>query len=61
MKILLPLFAFAVALSFTSASQAAGGGHGDLSEKMNALFPQPQAEAKKSVVPTKPELVAPSY
>lgn len=66
MKILVSLFAFALTLALTSPSLAAdggghGGGHGGLTEKMNALFPQPEPKTEKREVPAKPELVAPTY
>lgn len=67
MKIALSLLAFAMTLALTSKSVAAdeahgggGGHHGDLTEKMNALFPQPQADAEKRKVPEKPELAGPA-
>lgn len=65
MKILVSLLAFALTLALTSPSLAeqghGGGGHGNLAEKMNALFPEPQAQPEKNNVPTKPELSAPAY
>lgn len=65
MKIVLSLFAFAMTLALTSPSLAEeaahGGGHGDLTEKMNALFPQPKAKAESSAVPAKPELSSPAF
>nr|BFD64464.1 hypothetical protein BdHM001_31450 [Bdellovibrio sp. HM001] len=69
MKILVSLFAFAMTLSLASASLAEeahgggghGGGHGGLTEKMNALFPQPKADPTKNEVPAKPQLESPGY
>lgn len=65
MKILVSLLAFAMTLALTSTSVAEeaahGGGHGGLTEKMNALFPQPKADPAKNQVPAKPELAGPSY
>lgn len=63
MKILISLVAFAMTLALSTQSLAAGGagGHGDLTEKMNALFPPKEAKPEKRDVPAKPELVAPSY
>lgn len=69
MKTLVSLLAFALTLVLTSpvlAEDAAqggghGGGHGGLTEKMNALFPQPEKDPAKNEVPAKPELVSPAY
>lgn len=66
MKTALSLLAFALTLALTSPSVAeeaahGGGGHHDLSGKMNALFPQPATELEKRQVPGKPELAAPTY
>lgn len=64
MKILVSLFAFAMTLTLASASlaeEAHSGGHGNLTEKMNALFPQPKADPTKNEVPAKPELASPGY
>lgn len=65
MKILLSLLAFAATLALTSPSLAeegsGGGGHGNLAEKMNALFPPQKAQPAKREVPGKPELSAPAY
>ncbi|WP_295905479.1 fibronectin type III domain-containing protein [uncultured Bdellovibrio sp.] len=65
MKILVSLFAFALTLALTSPSLAeeghGGGGHENLPEKMNALFPQPAEKPEKHDVPAKPELSAPAY
>lgn len=65
MKIIVSLFAFALTLALTSPVLAeqghGGGGHGNLAEKMNSLFPEPQAQPAKREVPAKPELSAPAY
>lgn len=65
MKLLVSLLAFVATLALTSPSLAeqghGGGGHGNLAEKMNALFPPKQAEPAKREVPSKPELSAPAY
>lgn len=64
MKILVSLLAFAATLTLTSPSLAEeghGGGHGGLAEKMNSLFPAPQAQLEKRAVPEKPELSAPLF
>ncbi|WII72568.1 fibronectin type III domain-containing protein [Bdellovibrio sp. 22V] len=71
MKILVSLFAFALTLALTSPSLADqaheqqgkghGGGHGNLAEKMNALFPEKQPHAEKRQVPSAPELVSPEF
>lgn len=64
MKILVSVLAFAFTLSLTSTSvaeQAHGGGHENLPEKMNSLFPQPQAQLNKRNVPAKPELASPAF
>ncbi|WP_374075952.1 fibronectin type III domain-containing protein [Bdellovibrio bacteriovorus] len=65
MKILVSLLAFALTLALTSPSLAeeghGGGGHGNLAEKMNALFPKPQEQPDKHDVPAKPELSSPAY
>jgi len=66
MKILVSLLAFALTLALTSPSLASdekheGGGHGNLAEKMNALFPQPADQPAKRDVPAKPELSSPAY
>lgn len=65
MKILVSLLAFAFTLALTSPSVAEeaahGGGHGNLAEKMNSLFPQPQEQPAKHDVPAKPELASPAY
>lgn len=67
MKIALSLLAFALTLALTSPSVAeeaahggGGGHHGNLSETMNALFPQPKADPNKRAVPEKPELAGPA-
>lgn len=67
MKIVLSLLAFAMTLALTSPSVAeeaahgGGGAHHGLSEKMNALFPQPTHQPEKRALPAKPELAAPTY
>lgn len=65
MKILVSLLAFALTLALTSPSLAEeaahGGGHGNLAEKMNALFPPKEAQPEKHDVPSKPELSGPAY
>lgn len=66
MKILVSLLAFAFTLALTSPSLAeeghgGGGGHENLAEKMNALFPPKQEQPAKHDVPAKPELVSPAY
>ncbi len=70
MKILVALCSFALSFTLASSAFAAGGeehggghggGHGGLTEKMNALFPQPTDKAEKRDVPAKPELVSPAY
>lgn len=67
MKILISLIAFVCTLALTSQSVASeeggehGGGHGQLAEKMNALFPHKQADPGKRDVPAKPELESPAY
>jgi hypothetical protein len=77
MKILISVLAFAMTLAFSMKSIAAetehgstassehgtehGGGHGGLAAKMNALFPEKEANPAKRAVPAKPELVAPAY
>ena len=67
MKILISLITFVCTLALTSPSVAAegggehGGGHGNLTEKMNALFPHKKADPEKSNVPAKPELAGPAY
>ena len=64
MKLLLSLVIFAATFALTSPALAEGGhggGHGALSEKMNALFPPKQADMSKGQVPEKPALVSPAY
>lgn len=64
MKILVSVLAFALTLALTSTSvaeEAQGGGHGNLPEKMNSLFPQPQAQPAKREVPGKPDLASPAF
>lgn len=64
MKILISVLAFVATLALTTislAEQGHGGGHGNLSEKMNSLFPKKEAQAEKRNVPGKPELVAPEF
>ncbi|MNJ91312.1 Fibronectin type III domain protein [compost metagenome] len=61
MKILVSLLVFAFTLALTAPAVAAGGGHGDLTERMNALFPPKQADISKGHAPAKPELVSPAY
>lgn len=65
MKIIVSLFAFALTLALTSPVLAeeghGGGGHGNLAEKMNSLFPEKQPVPAKREVPAKPELSAPAY
>lgn len=64
MKFLLSVLAFAATLTLTSPSLAEeghGGGHGNLAEKMNALFPPKKAQLEKRDVPAKPELASPAY
>lgn len=64
MKIAASLLAFALTLTLTSVSLAEGGhggGHGNLAEKMNSLFPEPQAQPEKRAVPAKPDLSSPAY
>ena len=38
-----------------------GGGHGNISEKMNSLFPEKQADLAKSTRPTKAEPTSPKF
>ncbi|MGZ3770897.1 MAG: fibronectin type III domain-containing protein [Bdellovibrio sp.] len=65
MKIFVALFTFALTLTLTLPSlaeeKAGGGGHENLPEKMNSLFPQPQPQLQKREVPAKPELTAPAF
>ncbi len=70
MKTLITLIAFTLTLALTSKSLASdsshGGGsaeagHGNLAEKMNALFPEPHVDPALRAVPAKPELVSPAY
>lgn len=65
MKILVSVLAFALTIALTSislAEQAAhGGGHENLPEKMNSLFPEPQPQLTKREVPAKPELASPAF
>ncbi|UOF00696.1 fibronectin type III domain-containing protein [Bdellovibrio reynosensis] len=66
MKIVVSLFAFAMTLALTAPAMAeegghGGGGHGDLSAQMNALFPQPMSNPDKRKVPAVVELTGPAY
>lgn len=64
MKILVSILTFALTLALTSPSVAeekAHGGHGDIPEKMNSLFPEPAAKLEKRDLPTQPEIVAPAF
>jgi hypothetical protein len=66
MKILVSFLAFAMTLALTAPSLAEeaeheGGGHENLSEKMNAFFPPKQPDLALSKTPAKAELVAPAY
>lgn len=64
MKLFLSFVIFASTLALTAPALAEGGhggGHGGLSEKMNALFPPKQPDATKGHAPAKPELVSPAY
>jgi hypothetical protein len=38
-----------------------GGGHENLAEKMNSLFPPKQADMEAQAIPAKPELTSPEY
>ena len=65
MKSILSLFSLVLTV-FASTAIAAGGGehgggHGGLTEKMNALFPPKQPKLEKRAVPAVPELSAPDY
>ena len=66
MKTIVSLIAFALTLALTSTSvaeegHAAAGGHGNLSEKMNALFPPKEADVTKGHAPAKAKLVGPAF
>ncbi|MGZ3772511.1 MAG: fibronectin type III domain-containing protein [Pseudobdellovibrionaceae bacterium] len=64
MKILVSVLTFAFTLALTSisvAEEAHVGGHENLPEKMNSLFPQPQPQLTKRQVPAKPELANPAF
>lgn len=65
MKILASVLVFALTLALTSASLASeeghGGGHEELSKKMNSLFPPKEANLEDRKVPAKPELSSPAY
>ncbi len=57
---------FAMTLTLSHTTLAAGGGHGgaavhDPSPEMNKLFPQKKADPTKRVAPAKPELVSPEF
>ncbi len=65
MKSILSLFSLVLTV-FASTAIAAGGGehgggHGGLTEKMNALFPPKQPKLEKRAVPAVPELSAPNF
>ncbi len=68
MKILIAVFIFALTLTLTLslspkalASEEGHGGHEELAEKMNSLFPEKQAKMAARQAPEKPTLTSPTY
>ncbi len=68
MKILVSVLAIALTFVLTSKSLASEeahgeghGGHEQLAEKMNSLFPPKQANPEDAKIPAKPELSSPAY
>lgn len=68
MKILVSVLAIALTFALTSKSLASEeahgeghGGHEQLAEKMNSLFPPKQADMEAQKIPAKPELSSPAY
>jgi hypothetical protein len=64
MKLLISVLAFVATIALTTsalAEEGHGGGHGNLAEKMNSLFPKKEAQNEKRDTPSKPELVAPEF
>lgn len=64
MKILVSILAFALTILATMpsiAEEAHKGGHENLPQKMNALFPQPQPQPSKRELPAIPVLVNPVF
>lgn len=65
MKIILSVLVFALTLSLSHRTLAEGGGHGggheNISERMNALFPPKKADPKQRDLPAKTELEAPAF
>jgi hypothetical protein len=68
MKILITVLIFALTLALTLtpslkalASEEAHGGHEELTEKMNSLFPEKQANMTSRTAPGKPALTSPTF
>ncbi len=69
MKLVVALFVFILAMSLSFESTAEGtdagadhaAGHGDLSTKMNSLFPEKQKNPAVALPPQQTKLVAPKF